>query len=230
MPRPSAPRKNCEYMQSCRAFLASLKLSDEFMDKSHDKCYCTKCHASRNEKLYYTQGDPAKDYALPTGWCRFALKITPQAKAHEAPKKWHVAYHGTCSSNVKSILECGQLLIPGDTALGGKRLSEVDGHFHDERKPEGFNTKQVFVSPSIRYSELEVYAKTQTFVHPETKKTYKAKVAFQLWIRPGSYNVGPQTVGSEEEIDPKFSNQEIEWSTVERGAVHFYGLLVRLNE
>lgn len=48
--------------------------SDAYFDKSHDKCYCTKCHASRNEKLYYTQGDPAKDYALPTGWTRFALR------------------------------------------------------------------------------------------------------------------------------------------------------------
>ncbi|KAK3719587.1 hypothetical protein QZH41_004746 [Actinostola sp. cb2023] len=124
----------------------------------------------------------------------------------------------------------GAIEKESDTALGGKKLSEVDGHFCDEKRPDGFNTKQVFVSPSIRYSQLEVYAKTQTFVHPETKTTYKAKVAFQLWIQPDSYNVGAETVGAKEQIDPKFSNQEIEWSTVQRGAIHLYGVLVRLDE
>jgi hypothetical protein len=69
----------------------------------------------------------------------------------------------------------------------------------------------------------------ERFENSQTKKTYKAKVALQLWIKPDSYKVGPQTVGATEEIDPKFSNQEIEWSTVERGAVHMYGLLVNLK-
>ena len=61
-------------------------------------------------------------------------------------------------------------------------------------------------------------------------KTYNAKVALQLCIRPDSYNVGPQTIGATSEIDPKFNNQEIEWFTKERGSTIPYGLLVKLYD
>ena len=47
----------------------------------------------------------------------------------------------------------------GDVALGGKKLSEEEGHFDDDRKPKGFDTKQIFVSPSVRYSGHNTYAK-----------------------------------------------------------------------
>ena len=47
----------------------------------------------------------------------------------------------------------------GDVALGGRKLSEEEGHFNDNRKPSGFDTKQIFVSPSVRYSGHNCYAK-----------------------------------------------------------------------
>ena len=53
-------------------------------------------------------------------------------------------------------------VVSGDVALGGKRLSEEDGHYNDARKPAGFDTKQIFVSPSMRYSGCNVYAKATT--------------------------------------------------------------------
>ena len=52
----------------------------------------------------------------------------------------------------------------------------------------------------------------------------------QLCINPDSYQVGPQTIAATSEIDPKFSNQEIEWSTKQRGSIILYGLLVKLDE
>ena len=63
-----------------------------------------------------------------------------------------------------------------------------------------------------------------------TKKKLNAKAVLQLCINPESYQVGPQTIGATSEIDPKFSNQEIEWSTKERGSIILYGLLVKLDE
>ena len=63
-----------------------------------------------------------------------------------------------------------------------------------------------------------------------TGEEFNAKVVFQLYIKPDSYKVGPQTIGATDEIDPKISNQEIEWSTKQRGATVFYGLLVKLDE
>ena len=59
---------------------------------------------------------------------------------------------------------------------------------------------------------------------------YNSRVAFQVLIRPKSYEVSQQTIGATSQIDPKFSNQELEWSTKERGAVIVYGLLVKLDE
>lgn len=69
-----------------------------------------------------------------------------------------------------------------------------------------------------------------SFRDPPTNKTYTSKAVLQLCINPDSYQVGPQTIGATGEIDPKFSNQEIEWSTKERGSIILYGLLVKLDE
>jgi len=63
-----------------------------------------------------------------------------------------------------------------------------------------------------------------------TKKKSNAKAVLQLCINPESYQVGLQTIGATSEIDPNFSNQEIEWSTKERGSIILYGLLVKLDE
>ena len=63
-----------------------------------------------------------------------------------------------------------------------------------------------------------------------TKKALNAKVLLQLYINPDSYQVGPQTIAATSEIDPKLSNQEIEWFTKERGSIILYGLLVKLDE
>jgi len=46
----------------------------------------------------------------------------------------------------------------GDVALGGKKIGERPGHFDDKHKPDGFDTKQIFVSPSIRYAGHNAYA------------------------------------------------------------------------
>ena len=49
----------------------------------------------------------------------------------------------------------------GDVTLGGDKLSEGKGHYNDKRKPENFNTKQIFVSPSMKYSGHQAYAKSR---------------------------------------------------------------------
>jgi neuralized-like protein 4 len=61
-------------------------------------------------------------------------------------------------------------------------------------------------------------------------KEYKAQVVMQVLIKPNAYSVGRQTVGAKTQIDPRFSNDEMEWSTKRRGAVILYGLLVRVME
>eukprot|EP00058_Branchiostoma_floridae_P015848 XP_002601336.1 hypothetical protein BRAFLDRAFT_82754 [Branchiostoma floridae] len=161
-----------------------------------------------------------------------SAKVPPKAKAQNVFKKWHVCFHGTDSTAVDSILGCGDLLMPGDYAVGGRKLSEKEGHFTDERKPEGFDTKQIFLSPSIKYSGCDVYAKPKTFA-TSAGKVYDARVAFQVCVRPESYKIGPETIGATRKnikIDPHVDNDKIECFTKERGSTILYGLLVNMEE
>ena len=56
---------------------------------------------------------------------------------------------------------CYRILLSaiGRQIVGGQRIRELPGHFCDGYKPEGFDTKNVFLSPSIRYAGLSAYAK-----------------------------------------------------------------------
>ncbi|XP_070568213.1 neuralized-like protein 4 isoform X3 [Ptychodera flava] len=125
------------------------------------------------------------------------------------------------------ILDAGMLLCPEDVILGGEELSQREGHFDEHRKPDNFDTLQIFVSPSIKYVESRAYASPIRWRDAGT--LYDARVAFQVWIRPGSYQVGPQTLGASYPIDPEFDNDKLEWFTKERPAVVLYGLLVKLD-
>ena len=64
-------------------------------------------------------------------------------------------------------------------------------------------------------------------------KIYDAKVAFQVLIRPGSYDISEETVGATGKripVDSHFSNEQLEWSTKEKVATILYGLLVELRQ
>ena len=43
-------------------------------DAKYNLCYCESCHKLRGDEAYYKRGEPPRDYALPFGWCRFALR------------------------------------------------------------------------------------------------------------------------------------------------------------
>ena len=65
-------------------------------------------------------------------------------------------------------------------------------------------------------------------------KITNARVALQLRILPGSYNIAPETVLTRDQkatvtMDPKIKNEELEWSTKQRGATIPVGLLVKLT-
>ena len=66
------------------------------------------------------------------------------------------------------------------------------------------------------------------FFDPVQNRCYTAKVVLQVLIKPESYSVGPETIGARGELDPSFSNQELEWSTKQQGSTVLYGLLINL--
>ena len=79
------------------------------------------------------------------------------------------------------------LFCAGDVALGGRKLSEEEGHFNDNRKPSGFDTKQIFVSPSVRYSGRNCYAKPkrqlETLHVSSLAYVYKATGRIFDWLK-----------------------------------------------
>lgn len=76
---------------------------------------------------------------------------------------------------------------------------------------------------------LTVSCSSCRFQDPRSHRCHQAQVGFQVCVRPGSYKVGPQTLGHSEPLDPRFSNAEVEWITKEQGGTLLYGLLIRIE-
>ncbi|XP_055486436.1 neuralized-like protein 4 [Leucoraja erinacea] len=81
----------------------------------------------------------------------------------------------------------------------------------------------------MRYVGLDRFCPKIRFKDVRSQRHHQAQVAFQVCVRPGSYKIGPPSAGTGESIDPRFSNNEIEWITKERASTVLYGLLVRVE-
>ncbi|XP_078676307.1 uncharacterized protein LOC144913436 [Branchiostoma floridae x Branchiostoma belcheri] len=142
----------CDYWLACQRFKKTLGLEDTYFSPDHDKCFCETCHRDRGAPDSKMWGNPATLYAVPVGWSRFGLNVNPAFKDKKLNvfNHWHRAYHGTRPSAVKKILQTSsQLLMPGDVTFGGEKLGKGKGR--------GFDSVQVFLSPSIKYSGLNIY-------------------------------------------------------------------------
>ncbi|XP_063043226.1 neuralized-like protein 4 isoform X2 [Engraulis encrasicolus] len=257
------PNKTCEYQALCSRFKDLLTLPDGYFneDAKYNLCYCESCHKLRGDEAYYKRGEPPRDYALPFGWCRFALRIKPHCEVSNAFKKWHIAYHGTSVGALRRTLDLSQLLPAESSSIftvspvktesqssygepeensaperERERERERDRDRDRERERENERERErdrdaprVQLSPTMRYSGLEVFAPKVQFRDTRSHRCHQAQVALQVCVRPGSYKAGPQTLGLSEPLDPRFSNAEIEWVTKERGGTLLYGLLIRVE-
>ena len=131
------------------------------------------------------------------------------------------------------------LLKPGDITEYGQEVKARKGHIQKPfmrynehtQKQELFDPNQIFISPSIIYSENNVYAKEYLCSHPTKRhQTLKIKFAFQIRIRPNSYGVGQQTIKAKRQIDQHFDNSALEWYTKDSDAIVLYGLLMKIEK
>ncbi|KAJ4949069.1 hypothetical protein JOQ06_020587 [Pogonophryne albipinna] len=228
------PNKTCEYQALCARFKDLLTLPDGYFneDAKYNLCYCESCHKLRGDEAYYKRGEPPRDYALPFGWCRFALRIKTHCEVSNALKKWHIAYHGTSVGALRRTLDHSQLL-PGTSSIFSVAPVKAEGP-NGYTEPEencapGREVPRVRLSPTMRYSGMEMFAPKVQFRDPRSDRAHQAQVGFQVCVRPGSYKMGPQTLGNSEALDPRFSNSEIEWITKEQGGTLLYGLLIRVE-
>uniref|UniRef100_A0A4W5JSR6 Neuralized-like protein 4 n=1 Tax=Hucho hucho TaxID=62062 RepID=A0A4W5JSR6_9TELE len=234
------PNKTCEYQALCSRFKDLLTLPDGYFneDAKYNLCYCESCHKLRGDEAYYKRGEPPRDYALPFGWCRFALR----SEVSSAFKKWHIAYHGTSVGALRRTLDHAQLLSGTSSIFyvspakmeGPNGYSEPEENSNslpdrDRERDRDREVPRVQLSPTMRYSGLEMFAPKVQFRDPRSHCCHQAQVGFQVCVRPGSYKVGPQNLGASEPLDPRFSNTEIEWITKEQGGTLLYGLLIRVE-
>ncbi|CAB1345235.1 unnamed protein product [Coregonus sp. 'balchen'] len=193
----------------------------------------------RGDESYYKRGEPPRDYALPFGWCRFALRIKPHCEVSNSFKKWHIAYHGTSVGALRRTLDHAQLLSGTSSIFSVSPLKTEGPNGYSEPEENSSNSlpdrdreaPRVQLSPTMRYSGLEMFAPKVQYVFrdPRSHRCHQAQVGFQVCVRPGSYKVGAQTLGASEPLDPRFSNTEIEWITKEQGGTVLYGLLIRVE-
>ena len=131
------------------------------------------------------RGNPEKTYAFPIGWCRFGMKL-PAGVTAETMDLAHVAFHGTKRDAARAILSSNmpQLLLPGSETESGFivpiRPGHIAGRFErtnrHKRRKETFDPNQIFMSPTIKYCEMDVY--TQNELDPTTNRRHRT--AFQV--------------------------------------------------
>ena len=237
--------KTAEAAAACPVWCAAKKIVDNMNIPAHvfnpefDLCYCGTCAAlgGHDPSLKSAlRGEPAQTYAFPIGWCRFGMNL-PAGVTAQTLERNHVAFHGTKSDAAQEILKSQnpQLLLPGSETESGFVLPVRSGHIEHkfERtnrrtgKKEMFDPSQIFMSPTIKYCEMDVYTKNE--LDPDTNTRHRT--AFQVRIAEGSYSIGQETVGAGTKIiDELFTNDEVEGYTRRIGAPVLYGLLIKVDQ
>jgi neuralized-like protein 4 len=160
---------------------------------------------------------------------------------------WHVAYHGSRAAFLRKMLDNGELTPTCELGLdGGGRSSRKP----KASKEDDSDATPLLFSPTLRYvgdSEIlcpSVNFKDNTLVTNRKQSQtqipfygFKAKVAFQLEVHPGSYKVGPPTSKMQDTDqspltkppDTHFKLDETEWLTKERGNTAITALLIQLQ-
>eukprot|EP00920_Eleutheroschizon_duboscqi_P041925 GHVT01100601.1.p1 GENE.GHVT01100601.1~~GHVT01100601.1.p1 ORF type:complete len:603 (+),score=138.60 GHVT01100601.1:597-2405(+) len=152
--------------------------------------------------------------STPAGWCRFGLDLSSSAEhTNAAAANWPVAYHGTLSSNVASIVDCGSLRVPDS-----KTVLIRKGHIA--------NQFCIFVSPSPIYAGYGLYASPFQL---HANDTGGWQVMMEVRMRPGSFVKRPETSGlAAYPADPTGTpNEELEWKTELNDAVLVTAVLIR---
>ena len=216
----------CPRMQRCWEFLQSIQLHASYFDPRFDRCYCTSCAAQvRMPDVLERGGEHGSAYEVPKDCCGFGLKVPARAEALEVFKKWAVSFHGCPSSVLLKILEEGQLRMPGETLVDGSTLP-------NRLTRGGQDRIGLYTSPSIKYSELDIYTK------PVTWQGYKVRTVLQcrqnLKIEPPALRIEGETIGwkrrfGDAPISQHFSNEEIERYTTSNNSIIPYRILVSFD-
>ena len=89
------------------------------------------------------------------------------------------------------------------------------------------------ISPTLNYF-LQASQSCSPCPYRDAQKNFKARLAFEVDIHPGSYKIGPPSQGGLSSgsgilIDAHFKLDETEWLTKEKGNTAIKALLVHLE-
>ncbi|KAK3598914.1 hypothetical protein CHS0354_036225 [Potamilus streckersoni] len=216
----------CLLEDLARRFIESLNLPYGLLKRDGHTCYCHGCETYLGRAGFTV-------YNYPVDWYFFRVneRVPPGKSLEEIYNKWDLCFHGTEVPRLESVLRLG-LRIPGDTDLHGRQISELPGHINENNGPQGYDTKRIFVSPSIWYAGTDVYARPFCFKSKKSGLAYRVKVVLMVRICPGKYVASGSTI---ETLFSFFVNaweypkDRIEWSTKQRDTVVITGVLVKFE-
>ena len=174
----------CEMDQALPKLLERVNKGQSIVDQQHSRAY-----SLSGEAKYGLRG--GRPYFKPKSWLRYALYV----KDFHLYKDWCVAYHGTTSQNLPSILLQG-LQNPGEPGV-----SILHGQSYSQTK------RTIYLSPSIEYAAFPVYA--QLFSLAEA--SHWGQLVLQCRVRPDSFIERPGSLGNKYwpqhvRFDPHFNS------------------------
>ena len=126
---------------------------------------------------------------------------------------------------LRKILDHGELIPLTDFGLVPKMTPKLK-----ESKDDDTDKPQLVFSPTLCYF-LKMHQNCAEF--NESQKKFRARLAFEVDIHPGSYKIGPPSsppsTMTSGHIDPHFKWDETEWLTKEKGNTAIKALLVHLE-
>ena len=214
----------CRYKQKCSVFLKSLGISEAYFLQEFDRCYCSTC-AARIPDVLERDSAHGCPYEVPKGWCGFGLRTKPTAAAEDVFNKWAMSFHGCPNGVISSILKQGELLMPGDKMIDGQTLPNRLTRGGDDRLG-------LYTSPSIKYSELDIYTKPVQWQGHTVRTVLQCRQ--NMDVRSPELCVSGETIGwtrrfGDASFSPHFANEEIERFTKARGSIIPTRVLVGLD-
>lgn len=210
-PSAAASAVRCQ-RQVCLAYLKKLNLNPAYFDPKYDKCFCSVCHPTSSNPVWFAAG---AIYVAPLKWTRFGLRLDQTfVDENEIFKTWHTTYYATSKGKLSGIIDNRFIPFSGDILLKGEVF-----------ETKVLNPLFVYTSPSIDYASLQHTCPVDLFEIDNV--WYNVKVMLQCKQNPKGSQKGRGTRKPECTLIP---HDEIDWKTDLRSSVVPFGLLIYISE
>mmetsp|Transcript_119314 Transcript_119314/g.210956 ORF Transcript_119314/g.210956 Transcript_119314/m.210956 type:complete len:367 (+) Transcript_119314:88-1188(+) len=162
-------------------------------------------------------------YYLPAGWTRHGLCVDDWSEMED----WNIGFVGCKGLKVKSLVESVQPKVKERSATAQVELMNVTAlaatRFSLQHSP-------AIATPSVEYASCSAFS--QIVKIPSFRDVW-CSIVFQCRVRPGSFDVRGESVGSsmhgDKQFDPHFANSDLEWWVNDSTDIKIDGLLTKLS-